>query len=235
MTQKLKSSFEIRKISSNQLLVMNPTYADRVRSDWFEPRWLQAEQRVVGQASGRGTVVFFEDLGEEFALRHYQRGGLVAKVSHEQYLYTGLSRTRPWREMLVNQNLYEQGLPVPVPVAARVCRSGLGYRADLITGRIQAVPLLEILQSGGGENLWKQVVALMQRCFQAGLDHPDINVRNILVKPDGELSMIDFDNAHLGAKPDALCRNIKRLLRSVYKYAAAHGATAEAVFRRDCG
>ena len=84
-------------------------------------------------AGGRGTVAFIRDGERRWVLRHYRRGGLVARLLGDRYLWTGANRTRAFREWRLLRELRAAGLPVPAPVAARYERDGLFYRADLVT------------------------------------------------------------------------------------------------------
>ncbi len=71
-----------------------------------------------------------------WVLRHYRRGGMIANVLGDRYLWTGAGRTRGFAEFRLLAALRARGLPVPTPVAARYRRKGVHYRADLITRRI---------------------------------------------------------------------------------------------------
>ncbi len=66
-------------------------------------------------------------------LRHYRRGGLMARLADDLYLWTGEERTRAFREWRLLRQLREWQLPVPRPIAAGYRRHGLAYRADLLT------------------------------------------------------------------------------------------------------
>src|SRR5688500_16514939 len=59
---------------------------------WFEPgRWPLAAD---ADTSGRGGVPFLVTPIGTCALRHYRRGGLVARLVADRYLWTGAERTR---------------------------------------------------------------------------------------------------------------------------------------------
>src|SRR5687768_10534560 len=53
-------------------------------------------------AGGRSSIALLEagvEHGSQFwVLRHYRRGGLIAKLSQDGYLWTGASRTRSFKE-----------------------------------------------------------------------------------------------------------------------------------------
>lgn len=201
------------------VIVYDADRLDHVESAYFDPQFWQARAALVGQAAGRGTTWFVRQGEAQWALRHYRRGGWVAKFITDRYLWLGLSRTRAWREWHLTAQLHAQGLPVPAPVAARVVRDGLSYSADLITQRIpQVEPLSRRLQAAplAGDD-WRRLGALLRRFHDAGLDHADLNAHNILLNPQGQFWLIDFDKALLRAPNGWTEGNLRRLERSFVK------------------
>ena len=85
---------------------------------------------------GRGSVSYVEAPFGSIVIRHYRRGGLIAHVLDDFYVWNGDDRTRGFAEFRLLARLRDLGLPVPSPIAARYVRSGPGYRGDLITRRI---------------------------------------------------------------------------------------------------
>lgn len=185
----------------------------------FDPQYWEARDALVGQAGGRGTTWFVEQGTEQWALRHYRRGGLVAHLVTDQYLWTGLGRTRAWREWRLTAALQAQGLPVPTPVAARVVRSGLTYRADLLTLRVPGAEALsrrlarEELEAAD----WRRLGAVLARFHAAGVDHADLNAHNILLDGRQDFWVIDFDRAELRTPDGWAAQNLERLRRSLTK------------------
>src|SRR5690606_5957198 len=126
--------------------------------------------------------------------RHYRRGGIFGPWLVDRYLWLGLVRTRAVREWTLLAELYGQGLPVPRPVAVRVCRTGLCYRADIVTERIAPAESLaerlarEPLSASG----WRAIGACIRRFHDAGIWHADLNAHNVLLTADGP-HLLDFD------------------------------------------
>ncbi|TDO06663.1 3-deoxy-D-manno-octulosonic acid kinase [Halomonas ventosae] len=192
----------------------------------FDPAWWRDAGRVVGEAPGRGASLFVDagdfEPGAQWVLRPYRRGGLIARLSDDRYLWTGLEGTRAFREMRLTAALHARGLPVPRPVAARVTRHGLSYRAALITERIPgARALAELLQQDETDPaLLKRVGTTLRRFHDAGLDHVDLNARNLLVDPHGEVWLIDLDRCRLRPQGAWQAGNLARLERSLAKFGA---------------
>ncbi|WP_018863033.1 3-deoxy-D-manno-octulosonic acid kinase [Thioalkalivibrio sp. ARh3] len=191
---------------------------------WFDFGELERRGLVTGRGGGRGSVVFFRspfDPDEQWVLRHYMRGGTVARILGDRYLWQGLAETRPWREWTYTARLYDEGLPVPRPVAGRVVRSGPLYAADLITVRVPGARSLDenLGEDGVPDATWRAVGACIRRFHDAGHWHPDLNSRNILIAPDGRVSVIDWDRGRhrAGTDPDWREANLQRLRRDLEK------------------
>jgi 3-deoxy-D-manno-octulosonic acid kinase len=194
----------------------------------FDPEAWRRAGRVIGEAPGRGASLFLEAGEQQWVLRPYRRGGLVAKLSQTRYLWTGLERTRAFRELRLTAELFQQGLPVPRPVAAGVTRHGLTYEAALITERIPgARALAERLQDGdAAPPLLASVGATIRRFHDAGLDHVDLNARNLLVDGHDQVWLIDLDRCRRRASGRWQQANLERLARSLAKFGATQAMAA---------
>lgn len=188
----------------------------------FNSRVWAQRSAIVGFAEGRGTTFFVQHQGRDFVLRHYQRGGLAARVSNEKYLWFGLRFTRPWREWVLLEKMLEQGLPVPVPAAIKVERTGLAYTADIMMHRIpNARTLMHILLSEElTEGYWIAIGSIIRRFHEKGVYHADLNANNILIDEGGRCFIIDFDKCKfLKPKLKWQKENLLRLKRSLNKTA----------------
>lgn len=186
----------------------------------FCPEYLQESGLLVSRAPGRGEAFFFTQGEQEWVLRHYRRGGFMARMLSDQYLGWGLEKSRSWSEWRLLAKLYALGLPVPRPVAASVIR-GVGlYRADLITQRIaNAVPLAQQLALAPlPADAWQRLGRCLRRFHEAGVHHADLNARNILLDQSFQPYLIDFDRGRLRGAAVAGTLNLQRLYRSLCKF-----------------
>ncbi|MBD1558492.1 3-deoxy-D-manno-octulosonic acid kinase [Vibrio sp. S9_S30] len=185
----------------------------------FDIEYWQDQNKVIGQASGRGTT-WFVDLGvTHAALRHYRRGGLFGKLVTDQYVFTGFDNTRSALEFSLLGVMRKGGLNVPKPIAAKVQKSGFIYRADIITEKIQnARDLVAILKS---ERLdahhYKQIGRAIRKMHDLGINHTDLNIHNILMDEQEKVWVIDFDKCFQQTGENWKQRNLDRLKRSFEK------------------
>ncbi len=191
----------------------------------FDPQfWSRAGTRVATDR-GRGSAWFVSRNGEEWALRHYRRGGwIAARFSLDRYLWLGEARVRSFVEWRLLRQLAASGLPVPQAVGAAYERGLLTYRCDLLTRRIPAAaPLSDALVAAAlPAARWEAVGRLVARFHRAGVDHADLNAHNILMDPDGAMHLIDFDRCRIRAEGAGAWRrrNLERLRRSLDKVTA---------------
>jgi len=187
----------------------------------FKSRVWAQRSAIVGFAEGRGTTFFIQHQGRDFVLRHYQRGGLVAKISKDQYFWSGLRFTRPWREWKLLEKMQEKGLPVPIPAAINVERKGLLYTADIMMHRIpHSRTLTQALMSEElSEGYWIAIGSVIRRFHEEGIYHSDLNANNILLDDGGRCYLIDFDRCGIRkSKLKWKKENLLRLKRSLNKF-----------------
>jgi 3-deoxy-D-manno-octulosonic acid kinase len=186
----------------------------------FERGYWRERGALEEAAGGRGTVAFARDGGRRWVLRHYRRGGFVARLLDDSYLWTGADRTRAFREWRLLRELHAAGLPVPAPVAARYARSGLLYRADLVTEELPTrLTLAQALQDAPlAAGTWRAVGACVGRLHAHGVQHADLNAHNLLLGPQGAVYVLDFDRGRVrsrGAWEQAVLDRLQRSLRKV--------------------
>ena len=187
-------------------------------TDFFEPEYWRKHDSIEGTARGRGTTWFIRAGDASYVLRHYRRGGLMAKVSKDRYWWGGEGETRSFSEWYLTYHLHRAGLPVPTPIAARYQRRGLFYRADLITQRIEnSEPLsARLLQGPLSFTQWIAIGRCLRRFHDAGVFHADLNAHNILLTPE-QVYLIDFDRGELRKRGWWADTTLVRLYRSLEK------------------
>jgi 3-deoxy-D-manno-octulosonic acid kinase len=207
------------------LILYDPELVDQPQSHLFDPEWIQVRGRVESvAASGRGEA-WFVDLGEQhWVLRHYLRGGQVAKFNKQYYVGCHAGRSRAWREWRLLSRLHDEfQLPVPRPVAARIdwpySYAPFLYQASIMIQRIPGARTLARMISDHAldDSLWQAVGACIRRFHDRGVFHADLNANNILFDIDNRVYLIDFDKGDIRGDGPWKQSNLDRLHRSLEK------------------
>jgi 3-deoxy-D-manno-octulosonic acid kinase len=209
-----------RTQDANHLLFWHHSLSEKPTRLWFSPNYWREKNAIIGQSHGRGITYFIEHQGQQWVLRHYRRGGLIARLSDDHYLFTGVLRTRVWREFQLLKKMSELGLPVPRPIAGHIYRKGFSYQADILISKIPAATDLfhHLQQQPLLASQWQQIGALIARFHQAGIYHADLNIHNLLLDNQGEFYIIDFDRGEQRTPQQSWQQaNLQRLLRSCRK------------------
>lgn len=217
-------NFQTRKIN-NQLILYDAALLGEAEPWLFDADELKRRGLLTGMARGRGTTWFFAHDDLALVLRHYRRGGYAAALLGDRYFWTGLKRTRAWREWRLLAHLATLELPAPQPVAARVIHNGMWFTADLITRRILFThSLAEVLtQKGLDASRWRGIGICIRRFHDAGVYHADLNAHNILLGKENSVFLADFDKGDLRKPQDRWQReNLARLQRSLRKLQKQH-------------
>ncbi|GMA84040.1 3-deoxy-D-manno-octulosonic acid kinase [Shewanella glacialipiscicola] len=222
----MNAHIQIIKTVKGHMALCQDTPND-IATTWFSVDFWRAKNAVIGSSKGRYTTWFVALEHNHWVLRHYWRGGLMAKFSKDAYVYTGLENTRAMAELRLLDILYREDFAVPKPIAANIVRTGLFYRADIIIERVEGAEDLVAKLSKGvmSTEQWQALGATIAQFHQRGVYHADLNAKNILFQPmqtdpiaPERFYLIDFDRGEL--KTPSLQwqkSNLDRLLRSFNK------------------
>lgn len=185
----------------------------------FDPDWVRAEGHHRGCSTGRNEAHFLSFQGTDMVLRHYYRGGLIGRLNKDRFLRQPVAQSRAMQEFTLLGWMYEQGLPVPRPIAARFTPHGAWYSADLLTQTLpDTATLADLLHDRALDKAtWGRIGATIARMHRAGVFHSDLNCRNILLDGAGAVWLIDFDKCERRAPGDWTQANLARLHRSFTK------------------
>ncbi|HWH78272.1 MAG TPA: lipopolysaccharide kinase InaA family protein [Candidatus Binatus sp.] len=165
--------------------------------------------------------------GETALIRPYRHGGFFRAYTGAWFFTWP---PRPFRELVITEELRRRGLPTVEVYAACVSCSVLPfYRGWLVVRELSdSEDLWSALQSGflqrvGFQAALRAVAQSLRAMHREGVYHSDLNLKNILVRAEADRVvsyLIDFDKARLflGKLPAELVkRNLDRLLRSALK------------------
>jgi 3-deoxy-D-manno-octulosonic acid kinase len=186
-------------------------------AELFDLEHWRAQGSLQEMPGGRASIAIVGTGAQRWVLRHYRRGGFIARLSRDRYLWLGESRTRSFAEWRLLAELRRRGLPVPAPVAARYVRGVLTYRADLITEHLantrtlaDAITGAELPREG-----WEAVGRTIARFHREGVHHADLNANNILL--GSEVYLLDFDRGDIRSRGAWEQEVLARLRRSLEK------------------
>ncbi len=213
--------------NAKSFFITSPQLDGVLTHNHFEPTYLSSFESTTTVENGRATVWFFNITPSISAvLRHYYRGGQIAKVSADKFVWHGISRTRAVREYRLLEHMHNLDLPVPEPLGARITRHGVLYSCDLITRQIPDTQTLATILTTKQLNSeeWNKVGRTIKKLHQHHIWHSDLNANNILINKNGDVSLIDFDRCRIRAATNFPWihgrweqRNLERLRRSLRK------------------
>lgn len=205
------------------VILYDGSLANHMREAWFDPATWPDAPRAPGYAGGRGATLFIRCEAQDWVLRHYHRGGRIARIAGDSFFWTGEQRVRSFLEWRLLARLQDAGLPAPRPVAARYRRSGIRYRADIITVRLPGVVPLSTRMAAGPlpAAVWRRVGECIGRFHAAGVFHADLTAHNLQIDTADGIFLLDFDRGRIMPGPGAWQRrNLERLHRSFTKITA---------------
>jgi 3-deoxy-D-manno-octulosonic acid kinase len=209
------------KKTRNGAIVYDTDIINQISDAAFAPESWPQRTPVSGtlRSAGRGNTMIVGHGDEEFVLRHYVRGGLPGHIVRDAYVWTGERQTRAFAEWYLLAKLVRKGLPVPRPAAARYLRSGLIYRADLLTVRVAGIRSLadRISEAPGSPVFWTGLGRGVRKFHDAGVFHADLNAYNVQVDGADRLFLLDFDRGKILPAGVWQQKTLARLHRSLKK------------------
>lgn len=166
--------------------------------------------------------------GPRWVVRHYRRGG-AARWLDDRYLRLG--HFRPLAELEASALARSRGVRTPEVVALAVYPAALFYRADMATVEIAGAADLaealwaehaEVADPGARQAALAAAGTLLGELADAGVAHPDLNAKNILLGGDTVKTayVLDLDGCRVGAPLGRRARDAARarLERSLRKW-----------------
>lgn len=193
-------------------------------AELFDPAHWRAQGALQELAGGRASVALVTAGDERWVLRHYRRGGFIARLSRDRYLWLGETRTRSFREWRLLADLRRRGLPVPAPIAARYVRGALTYTADLITEHLPDCRTLAdaITAASLTREQWAAIGGTIAAFHREGVHHADLNAHNIMLQHTAapRVYLLDFDRGRIEPRGPWERQVMGRLRRSLEKIRA---------------
>jgi len=190
----------LRVVKSGNCFILQPqdSEVDFSTRD-FDSNYWQTQPGYDTIAGGRGSSCIIQLEWGKAILRQYHRGGFAGNLLSNQYLWMGKMMSRPWREWTVLLRARQAGLPVPEPIAASACRTGLWYRASLITAYLDDTEMMttRLRRESLPSDCWYRLGLLIKKMHHARIRHADLTSDNILLDSQDRFYLVDFDKARM--------------------------------------
>ena len=184
---------------------------------------------------GRGPAYCIDGPAGACVVRHYRRGGEVARWLGDRYVHAG--EPRPLRELRASEEVRRRGIDTPVVLALAIYPAGAFYRADIATAFVpgaqdMAAALFGPASLEGADRLaaWAAAGALLRTLGERGVAHADLNLKNVLLDTSVQpfrVFLLDLDRCRVTGRLTALARlgMLRRFRRSAAKWAKMAGRT----------
>jgi 3-deoxy-D-manno-octulosonic acid kinase len=173
--------------------------------------------------------------GGRWMVRRLRHGGMLSSATRG--LFLRWAGNRPQNELIISCALARRGIPTPAVVAAVIYPAGPFYRGEVAREFVEARGDLagclfdpELARPDERTALMGAAGTLVGNLHKAGLDHPDLNLRNILIvsRPGTdalEAWILDLEKCRLARDLPGRAREamLARLRRSVSRFEAASG------------
>lgn len=144
---------------------------------------------------GRGGLKLLSINGKLFACRKYLHGGVGRAVTKDLFL----TEKRALNELGIMLYLKENQFPIVEPVGILIGEDLPFKKPHIITKFEENIgELLEFLKVSSRMKRLRAIRDLARFMWQLerlGIYHPDLHLRNVLVKKNGTLIFLDFDKA----------------------------------------
>ena len=174
--------------------------------------------------TGRGaSAVLPRSPGPAWRVKRMRRGGLTARLWRDRYPTAG----RLVAMLAASGEARRRGIATPRAVALLVERDPVLFSAFLATEEIENAEDLARRARRGAmtEHDVAETKRAVARMHDAGIDHPDLNLGNILVSPEG-VHIVDLDRVRFADGPLPASdreRALRRLARSCAKITGSEG------------
>ena len=211
------------RVDAREVLAWVPGHEMSVREVAAHPDDLPPSDRLGGRAAMRRLDA--PGTGAPLLVREYRKGGLLRHVRGRRMR----GRWRPLDELVLHRRLLATGVPVPQALGCVVLRGTVGWRGFLLLGEVPEAVDLEVLLHGAaapvGVDVRREVLVAAGRAVRAlhdaGVPHPDLHAKNLLLAPDGAVLVLDLDKARpapAGLSDRRRLRDLVRLGRALEKH-----------------
>jgi 3-deoxy-D-manno-octulosonic acid kinase len=178
-------------------------------------RW---ESKIAeGESAGRGRIAFVDSSGGRLTLKQLRRGGLAGALWRERFL----SRERLTANLSTPALARERGVSTPAAMALLLVGGPPGLWRGWLA--LETVPRARdmmqcVLQQTQTTAVWAEVLGVARSLHDAGIEHPDLNLGNLLFDEAGKAWVIDLDGCTVHSVALDVDRRIKAIRRIERSY-----------------
>ncbi len=173
-----------RRALAGGAMLYDASRAGNLTADWFDPRYWRGAGEIEGAARGRGAA-FSSAAGEPaWVLRHYRRGGLMARLSRDRYWWHGEERTRPFAEWQLTYRCTAPGCRCRRRSPRAIAATASGIAATSSPSACRRVARWPSACAPGRCRCctWIAIGRCIRRFHDSGVCHADLNAHNILLE-----------------------------------------------------
>ena len=182
-----------------------------------------------GKAAGRGRIAFVENSSRHMTLKQLRRGGALGSLWRDRFP----SRERLTANLSTPTLARERGVSTPAALALLLVSGPPGLWRGWLA--LETVPrardmMQRVLQQTPTAEVWGEVLAVVHSLHDAGIDHPDLNLGNLLLDEDGKAWVIDLDGCSVHSTTldtDRRIDAIRRVERSYLKTCFLNDVTTD--------
>jgi hypothetical protein len=190
------AGFSRRELRGSALVLRDDVAQALVAAGVDEPESLRSRAAATYEGRGRPFGVEVAGAGRVF-VRQYLHGGALRGVTGDLYRGDG----RFLAELAVLVAAARGGVPVAeaLGVVSRPASLGLRHGWLLLREIPGAVDVLRFLESAPSAARRRAVLVsaglAIRALHDAGIEHPDLHLKNLLLTPDGRVLVLDLDRA----------------------------------------
>jgi hypothetical protein len=188
------SGFVQRELDGAMLVVRDDVADALVAAGFADPESARAHADTHYEGRGEPFGVDVPGVGRVF-VRPYLHGGLLGRLTGD--VHAGDGRFR--EELAILRDARGAGVPVPEPLGIVSRPRGLGTRRGwlLVREEAGARDLLAFLVGAPSAAERRRVLRtageVVRRLHDAGFEHPDLHLKNLLLQSDGGVLILDLD------------------------------------------
>lgn len=207
------------RVDPKEVLAGLPGYEVAVREVAAHP-----DDLPVAGLGGRSALRRVASPQGSLLVREYRKGGLLRRLRGRRMR----GRWRPLDEFVLHRRLMALGVPVPNAVGCVIQRGPTGWRGFLLLHEVAGALDLESVLHGVAlpegvdqRRVLREAGRVVRMLHDAGVPHPDLHPKNLLLVPDGRVLAIDLDKARPATgvlSEERRLENLVRLGRAIEKH-----------------